>query len=102
MNIHVICGVVSVILQRRRIEGKKPNSGDAEVLQVIQLLSQSGEIADTIIIAVKEGSDMDLINDRVFVPERIVFEWKNLEVAHGLVFEFRSPGIIRGTVAVIT
>ena len=74
MDVHVVRDVVPVVLQGRRIKRKKPDCGDAEVLKIIELLSQSCEIADPVVIAVEECADVQFINDRVLVPERIVFK----------------------------
>jgi hypothetical protein len=63
--------VVAVVAQRRGIEREDPDRGDAQVLQVIELLRQAGEIALAVRVAVPERADMDLVDDRVLVPERI-------------------------------
>ena len=47
---------------------------DAEVLQVVELLRQAAEVADAVAVAVVEGADVDLVDDRVLVPERVVVE----------------------------
>src|SRR5471030_849618 len=62
----VVGDVVAVVPQRRRIEGKQPDRGDAEVLEVVELLSQAAEVADLVGVAVVERPDMGLINDRAF------------------------------------
>src|SRR6266513_5585905 len=70
INIVIIGDVVAVIAQRRWIKGQEPDGGDAELLEIIELLDQSTEVADAVAIAVMEGLDVQLVNDRVFVPKR--------------------------------
>jgi hypothetical protein len=67
----VVGDVVAVVLERRRVEGQKPDRGDAEVLQVVELLDQAGEVADAVVVGVVEGPDVDLVDDRVLVPEGV-------------------------------
>ena len=73
MHVQVIGDVVPVVAQRGREEGQQPEAGDAEPLQVIELLRQSPEVADAVVVAVEKGPDVRLVDDRVLVPERIVF-----------------------------
>lgn len=59
-------------------------------MEVIQLLSQSGKIADAVIIAVVKSTDVQFIDDRVLVPERIT------RAAAGLLwrdYRFSSQGL---------
>ena len=67
----VVRDVVPVVAKRRRIEGQQPEAGDAEVVQVGQLLREAGEIADAVAVAVVEGADVRFVDDRVLVPEGI-------------------------------
>src|SRR5437763_16294116 len=87
MHIGIVGNVVSIVLKRRGIEWQKPYGGNAEILKVIELLRQSREIADAIIVAVVERAHMDFVNDRVLVPERIVFKRETFWMfRHGLLF----------------
>ena len=70
----VIGDVVAVVLQGRGIEGEEPEDGDPEVLEIVELLGQPRKVADPVSVAVVKGADVDLIDDRVFVPEGIIFE----------------------------
>lgn len=74
VDVVIIGDVVPVVLQRRRIEGQKPERRHAEALQVIELLDQAREVADAVVIAVEEGLDVQLVDDRVLVPERVAGE----------------------------
>ena len=72
----VIRNVVSVVFERRRIKRQQPHRGNAEILKVIQPLGQPFKIPDSIGVAVGERPDVKLVNDGVFVPQRIVFEYE--------------------------
>ena len=72
MDVLVIGNVIPIVSQRRRVEGQQPDRVDAEALEIGQLLRHSGEIPDAVVGAVEEGSDVSLIDDGVFVPERVV------------------------------
>ena len=72
MDRAVIRNIVAVIAQRRRKERHQPESINAELLQVIQFLSESAEIPDAVPRTVIERTDVNLIDDRVLVPERVL------------------------------
>ena len=67
----VVGDVVAVVPERRRIEGEQPDAGDAEVLQILELLGQPREVADAVVVAVVERANVGFVDDRVFVPKRI-------------------------------
>src|SRR2546423_7369661 len=69
----IICDVVPVVLERRRIEGQEPNGGDTEIVQVIEPLSEAAKIANSIGVAVRKGADVDLVDNGVLVPEPVFF-----------------------------
>ena len=71
IDVVIIGDVVAVIAQRRGIKGQKPDGGDAQFLEIIELLDQAAEIADAVAVAVVERLDVQLVDDRVLVPERI-------------------------------
>ena len=64
----VVRDVVPVVAQRRRIERQQPDGGHAQFFQVRELLRQSPEIADAIVVGIKKRFDVKLIDDRVLVP----------------------------------
>ena len=72
MNVVVVGDVVAVVAERRRIERLQPDRRDAERLDVVELLRQPAEVADAVVVAVEESADVQLIDDRVAVPERVV------------------------------
>ena len=67
----VVGDVVAVVSKRRRKEGKEPEAGDAEVLEVVEARDEAGEVADAVAVGVLEGADVELVDDGVFVPEGI-------------------------------
>ena len=79
VDAEVVGDVVAVVLERRRVERQQPDRRDAEVAQVVELLGQAPEVADPVAVAVAEGADVDLVDDRVLVPERIVRECRRGE-----------------------
>ena len=74
IDLTIIGDVVAVVAPGRGIERKQPQRGDAEVLQIVELLGQSFEIADPVVVAVGEGLDVQLIDDGVLVPELVAGE----------------------------
>ena len=69
----VVGDVVAVVAAGAGIERQQPERGDAEVLQIVELLGQAGEIADAVVVAVGERLDVQLIDDRVLVPQVVVW-----------------------------
>lgn len=69
-NIAVVGDVVAVVASRRRKERQKPDGIDAEGCDMIELLVQAGEVADPVAIGVVERLDVQLVDDRILVPER--------------------------------
>src|SRR5262245_30349843 len=71
IDIEVIGNVVAVVSQRRGIEWQQPDRGDAEFLQIIQLLHEAAKVAHAVAIAVAKGLNMQLVDNGVLVPKRI-------------------------------
>ena len=71
IDVLVVGDVVAVVAQRRGIERQQPQRGDAKILQIVELARQSLEIADAVVVRVEERLDVELIDDRVLVPERV-------------------------------
>ena len=59
--------VVTVIPQRRRVEGHQPQGINSQLLEIIQSLDQPPEVADAILAAVAKGLDVELVDDSVLV-----------------------------------
>ena len=71
IDVAVVGDVVAVVAAGRGIERQQPERGDAEILQIVELLGQPGEIADAVIVAVDERLDVQLVDDGVLVPELV-------------------------------
>src|ERR1700730_4206928 len=74
MNRSVVCNVVSIVTQWRRIEREKPDSVYAELLQIVELAGQPAEIADPVRVTVAERAHMELVDNRILVPEVFVLQ----------------------------
>ncbi len=74
VHVPVIGDVVAVVAKWGGVEGQQPDRADPELLEVGQLVDQALKVAAAVAVAVVEGSDMNLVDDRVLVPERIVVE----------------------------
>ena len=72
MDAAVVGDVVAVVAPRRGIERQQPDRVDAELGDVVELRHQAGEVADAVVVGIEERLDVQLIDDRVLVPERIV------------------------------
>src|SRR5207248_2408 len=81
--VEIIGDVVAVVAQWRRIKRQQPNGRDAKLLEILELLNQAAKIADAVTIAVMKGFDMQLVDDRVFVPKRIG-HWFSCAPRHGI------------------
>ena len=68
VDVGVIGDIVPVVAQGRRVEGKEPDGIDPQVLHVVQLFCQAGEVADAVVVGVEKGLDMELVDDGVLVP----------------------------------
>jgi len=71
MHVPVIRDVVAVVFERRGEERQKPQARDPEAFEIVELLRQPGEVADAVVVAVKERFDVSLIDDRVLEPQGV-------------------------------
>ncbi len=72
VHVAVVGDVVAVVLERRRIERQQPHRVDAQFFYVVELGGQPLEVADAVAVRVEERLDVQLVDDRVLVPERAV------------------------------
>ena len=70
VHVGVVGDVVAIIPQRRRIEGQQPDRRHAEVANIVELVDQTVEVADAIVVTVGEATHVGLIDDRILVPKR--------------------------------
>ena len=68
VHLPVVRNVIPVVAQRGGVERQQPQRGDPELLQVVELVDQAAEVPDAVAVAVMEGTDVDLVDDRVLVP----------------------------------
>ena len=71
IDVAIIGDVIAVVAAGGGVERQQPQRGDAEILQISQFLGQPGKVADAVIVAVGEGLDVELIDDRILVPELV-------------------------------
>ncbi len=71
IDVDIVGDVVAVVAQGRGKERQQPDAGDAKILQIVQLREQAAEVADAVAVGVGEGPDVQLVDDRVLVPQRI-------------------------------
>jgi hypothetical protein len=72
IDLVVVGDIVAVVAQRRGVEGQQPDRGDAELLQIIKAGCEALEVADAVAVTIGEGAHVDLVDDRVFVPEWVL------------------------------
>ncbi len=87
-DVAIFGDVVAVVAARARVEGQQPDRRDAEIDDVIELGEQPLEIADPVIVGIEEGFEMQLIDDRILVPQGI--GRGAFDVGHAV-----SPGAMR-------
>src|SRR3954471_13285192 len=74
IDVTVVRNVITVVAPRRWIEWQQPQGGDPEILEIVQLAGEAGEISDTVAVAVGKRLDVKLINDGVFEPELVALD----------------------------
>src|SRR5207248_9529489 len=67
----VVGDVVAVVAEGGGIEGQDPDGGDAKVGDVVEFLGEADEIADAVAVAVREGADVNFVEDGVLIPQRV-------------------------------
>ncbi len=72
IDVAVVGDVVAVVAAGRGVERQQPQRGDAEILQIVELVGQPREIADAVIVAVVKRLHMELVDDGVLVPKLVV------------------------------
>jgi hypothetical protein len=68
----IIGDVVAEIRHRRRIDRRDPDRADPEPAEILDPLENALQIADAIAVAVLERARIDLVDDRLLPPVRIV------------------------------
>ena len=75
MDVGVVGDIVAVIAPGRWAERERPHGSHTQILQIVQLVCQAGEIAHAVAGRIVERPHMNLINDRVLEPKWVVFQF---------------------------
>ena len=67
----VVGDVVPAVAVRRGVERQQPETGRAEPTDVLEALGDATEIAPAVTVGVEEVGDVDLVDHRVAVPQRL-------------------------------
>src|SRR4051812_42019485 len=70
IDIGVISYVVTEVCHRRRKDRRQPDGIDTQLRQIWQSMYNSPQVAYAVVIAILEGSRIDLINDPGLPPLR--------------------------------
>ena len=84
MNIGVVGDVIPVVFKGGGVKRQQPDRIDARFLQIVQLLNESGKIADAVPVAVIERLNVDFIEYGVLIPKAVA-----LHVGIGLLIVHR-------------
>src|SRR5262245_4284039 len=90
IDVPIVGNIVPVVAQRRWIERQEPQCRNAKILQIVELVAQALEIADAVIVGVKESLDVQLVDDRVLVPQGI----GNRAARNRAAIDQRSGGVV--------
>ncbi len=84
VHVGIVGDIVAIVPKRRWIKRQQPDGADPQVLQVIELLRQPDEVADPVAAAIVVGLDVQLVDDRVFVPTRVAVHRSTLAALEGM------------------
>jgi len=71
----IVADIISIVAQRRRAEGEKPDGRYTEILKVVKFSDEPFEVTHAVPVAVGERADVKLIDDRIFIPGGIITQW---------------------------
>src|SRR5690349_11449472 len=74
VDVRVVGDVVAAVPERRWVERQQPDRGDAEVGQVVEARDETVDVADAVVRRVLVRADVDLVDDRVLEPQRVIDE----------------------------
>ena len=66
--------VITVIPAWRGVERQQPDGVNTEVGDVVEFGDQAGKVTDPVVVGVEIGFDVNLVDHRVLVPERVFDE----------------------------
>ena len=67
-NGFVVGNIIPVVVVRRLVDRRKPNRSDTQFFQIVQFFGHTGDIANTVAVAVPEAPRIDLIHDNLLPP----------------------------------
>jgi hypothetical protein len=70
-DVVIVGHVVAVVSHRRGIKRQQPNRVDAQIAYVVELFGETQKVSDAVVVRVVKGFDVQLVDDRVLVPERV-------------------------------
>ncbi len=68
----IVGDIVAVVFEGGGVEGQQPDGRHPELLKIVELPDQAADIPDAVAVGVVEGLDVQLIDDRVAVPQGVV------------------------------
>jgi hypothetical protein len=74
VNRDIVRDVISVVSKGRRVKREKPDGINSKVLQLIESLCETGEIADAVSVAVREYAHVQLVNGGILEPELVLLQ----------------------------
>jgi hypothetical protein len=72
VHVAVVVDVVTAVGERGRVEGAQPHGVDAQLAQVVHAAGDPGQVADAVAVRVREAARVDLVDDRLPPPRRLV------------------------------
>src|SRR5205823_3920185 len=63
--------IVAVVLEWRGQDRHQPQTGHAQLAQVVELFNKPAQIARTVAVAVVEAAHVDFVEDGVLVPQAV-------------------------------
>jgi hypothetical protein len=68
INIFVVRHVVAEVHLRRREARSDPDGIDSQLMEIVELGGDAVEVADAVVVAVREAARIDFVEDRVLPP----------------------------------
>src|SRR5262249_45587033 len=65
----IVRHIIAIIAMGRGLKRHKPNSGDAQAVQIIETAFQAAKIASAVAIGIHEGANGQTVDDGVLIPE---------------------------------
>lgn len=66
--------VIAIVASWRGVERQQPDGVDAQIGNVIEFGDKAGKVADPVIVGVEKRLNVNLVDHRILVPERVFDE----------------------------